>query len=641
MRYTCTFALLFACITAIAQAPQSIPYQAVARDTSGNLLSNTAVSVRLSVHNNVISGPVVYSETHNVVTSPLGLFNINIGTGSIVTGVFNGIDWASGSKFLQVELDPSGGSNYIDMGTQQLLSVPYALFAQTAGYTPGAGIDISGNAITNTGDTDPADDLTNTSVAAGDVTGAFSNLQIAPNSIDGSHISLSGNTQGSLMYYNGTDYVPLPAGTTSQVLKGGTTPSWGVDLNSGGTVTSITAGQGLDGGTINTSGTISVSNLGITNGMLGDNSVTASKIQDGVISNADISTSASIARSKIATGTANHIVINSGTGSFSSEAQLAISRGGTGLSSIGSANQLLGVNSGASLMEYKNILGTANQVNVAHAANAITFSLPQNIHSAAAPTFAGLTLSSALPVASGGTGLATAGTSGQVLAVASTGTLLEYRTITSPSNHILISNTSGNIQLSLPQAIAASSAPTFSGLTLSSPLSVTNGGTGSASIFTAGSVVFAGTSGVYNQDNASLFWDNTNNRLGIGTASPTSTLDVNGNIELNSTAYKITRGSGTADLIPVAYGSVQANGTIDAGTNNFTVAWNTTNNFYEITISGESYSFAGYTTVVTPVGSTTPRFATTNAAISKLVVRIFDSSGSTVQNYFHFIVYQN
>lgn len=98
----------------------------------------------------------------------------------------------------------------------------------------------------------------------------------------------------------------------------------------------------------------------------------------GSIVNTDISASAAIARSKLAVGTADHVVINSGTGAFSSEAQLAVSRGGTGLGSLGTANQMLGVNSGATANEYKTLaVGTSGtDFAIAHAAGLVTFNLP-------------------------------------------------------------------------------------------------------------------------------------------------------------------------------------------------------------------------------------------------------------------------
>jgi hypothetical protein len=79
------------------------------------------------------------------------------------------------------------------------------------------------------------------------------------------------------------------------------------------------------------------------------------------------------------------------------------------------------------------------------------------------------------------------------------------------------------------------STATTGAVTLAGTLGVTSGGTGTATAFTTGSVVFAGASGVYSQDNANLFWDDTNNRLGIGTTSPAATLDVFGIANFGST----------------------------------------------------------------------------------------------------------
>lgn len=119
------------------QAPNAIPYQGVARNAAGNILSSQNISLRLSVRNLTALGTVVYSETHNVVTTPLGLFNINIGTGTPIVGTLGAVNWGTGAKFLQVEYDPAGGVAFIDMGTTQLNSVPYALFAGSAGGTIG------------------------------------------------------------------------------------------------------------------------------------------------------------------------------------------------------------------------------------------------------------------------------------------------------------------------------------------------------------------------------------------------------------------------------------------------------------------------------------------------------------------------
>lgn len=115
-----------------AQAPQSFPYQAVARDVNGNLLSNQNVSLRLSILDGSDVGPVVYQETQAMLTNSFGLFTLNIGQGSIQIGTFQAINWGLGSKFIQVEMDATGGNNYVVMGTSQLLSVPYAMYAESA-----------------------------------------------------------------------------------------------------------------------------------------------------------------------------------------------------------------------------------------------------------------------------------------------------------------------------------------------------------------------------------------------------------------------------------------------------------------------------------------------------------------------------
>lgn len=117
----------------IAQSPLSIPYQAVARDSSGNFISNQIISLRFSIHDVTANGSIVYQETQTDTTNALGLFIANIGEGNINTGTFAAIDWGNGAKFIQVEMDASGGSTYTSMGTQQMLSVPYALFAGNAG----------------------------------------------------------------------------------------------------------------------------------------------------------------------------------------------------------------------------------------------------------------------------------------------------------------------------------------------------------------------------------------------------------------------------------------------------------------------------------------------------------------------------
>ena len=175
-----------------AQAPQSFSYQAIVRDADGEPLADQQVSLRISLHQGSETGSVVYSETHDPVTSPLGLVNLGIGTGTVISGTFTDIDWPTGQYFLELEIDPAGGSAYVPLGTTQLVSVPYALFSeQTAqAYTAGAGIDITNDVITNT----IPDQLVNLSGGTGiGVSGAYPNFTIYNTSSD-QVVSLSPGT---------------------------------------------------------------------------------------------------------------------------------------------------------------------------------------------------------------------------------------------------------------------------------------------------------------------------------------------------------------------------------------------------------------------------------------------------------------
>ena len=126
------FTALAVCTSLYAQAPQAFKYQAVARDNSGNVVSNSTIGFRISLLQGSPSGTNVYSETHTVSSNNYGLVNLEIGTGSIVSGTFSSINWGNASHFIKIEMDLSGGNNYVLMGTSQLLSVPYALFSEKA-----------------------------------------------------------------------------------------------------------------------------------------------------------------------------------------------------------------------------------------------------------------------------------------------------------------------------------------------------------------------------------------------------------------------------------------------------------------------------------------------------------------------------
>jgi len=138
-------------LLSIAQSPNLMNYQGVARNAAGNVLPNQPVGLKLSIVSGTPAGTAVYSETRNVTTNAFGLFNVILGSpGAITTsGTIAAINWTafgagSGSKFLRVEIDPLGGTNYVNVGSTQLVSVPYALNAGAAAPVGPAGGDLSG-----------------------------------------------------------------------------------------------------------------------------------------------------------------------------------------------------------------------------------------------------------------------------------------------------------------------------------------------------------------------------------------------------------------------------------------------------------------------------------------------------------------
>lgn len=130
---------------------QQLNYQAIARNANGVALTFRDVGIRLSIRDGSQTGFIVYSETRNVRTNQFGLFTVVIGSpGAInVLGSMASINWISGNKYLQVEIDPEGGNNYFQAGTSQLQAVPYALFANAAYPVGPAGGDLLGSNYPN------------------------------------------------------------------------------------------------------------------------------------------------------------------------------------------------------------------------------------------------------------------------------------------------------------------------------------------------------------------------------------------------------------------------------------------------------------------------------------------------------------
>ena len=124
---------LLATLELSAQTPDAFQYQAVVRNTQGDIVKNQSVNIRFSIHKTTATGTVVFTETQTATTTNNGIISLQIGTGTPGFGSFGlgEIDWTAGIYFMQVEVD--NGSGYNTLTTQQLLSIPYAKYAQAAG----------------------------------------------------------------------------------------------------------------------------------------------------------------------------------------------------------------------------------------------------------------------------------------------------------------------------------------------------------------------------------------------------------------------------------------------------------------------------------------------------------------------------
>ncbi|MES2567058.1 MAG: hypothetical protein V4565_09350 [Bacteroidota bacterium] len=263
-----TFLISFT-IVSYGQAPQEISYQGVARNVSGSLLSNQNIGIKLDLHMGSSGGAVVFSESHNKTTNAFGLFTLEIG--SVNNAAFTAINWANGPYFLEVSMDPAGGSAYTSVGTQQFMSVPYALYAQTSGnaaptptisinapntitavgggytinipaaatYSAGAGINVAGNIISNTA---PDQTVTITPAGSASVTGTYPNFTInTPTSQTysaGNGISIA----GGVISNTAAAVTPTIVGTGATTVNG-VYPNLTINTP---TIQAYSAGNGID-----------------------------------------------------------------------------------------------------------------------------------------------------------------------------------------------------------------------------------------------------------------------------------------------------------------------------------------------------------------------------------------------------------
>jgi hypothetical protein len=212
-------------LTAFGQSPEGFKYQAVIRD-AGTELTNQAVGIRMTIQQGSIGGTAVYQETFAPTSNAYGLVNLEIGKGT-TTDDFAAIDWSSGSYFIETAVDITGGITYTVMGTSQLMSVPYALHAKTAGngITTAQSAAITANTAKESVTAAQATILGNTSgTNTGDQDGSETKLQGSTN------ITVTGDgTSGSPYIVSSSDIADLLIELEAlknrvAVLEGGSTP---------------------------------------------------------------------------------------------------------------------------------------------------------------------------------------------------------------------------------------------------------------------------------------------------------------------------------------------------------------------------------------------------------------------------------
>ncbi|MDG2370064.1 MAG: hypothetical protein P8M12_05435 [Flavobacteriales bacterium] len=228
------FTLALFSLNSYGQSPEGFNYQCIVRDNSGHSLTNQTISVRFNILQGSITGSSVYSETHTTNTNGYGLVTLLIGSGT-TTDDLALIDWSSGPYYIKVEVDPNAGTNYDDVSTTQMMSVPYALHSKTAEdvindqvddadndpaneYNTGATLNGTNLEITDGGGTQTADLSSLTGTDSQDLTGANlngTNLTIdiqngTSTTVDLSPIQDDNDwTTGSGVIYNTTDNVGI------------------------------------------------------------------------------------------------------------------------------------------------------------------------------------------------------------------------------------------------------------------------------------------------------------------------------------------------------------------------------------------------------------------------------------------------
>ncbi|OCK51494.1 hypothetical protein BA768_16190 [Chryseobacterium sp. CBo1] len=299
-----TVGILLGCHLVSAQAPEKMSYQAVMRNNSGQLLTNQNIGVKVSVLQGSPAGAAVYSERLTGTTNTNGLISLEIGSGTVLSGTFSTINWASGNYYLKTETDPTGGTNYTIAGTSQLLSVPYAMYAKSAGssggsftlpYTATVNNAATLFGITNDGDGTSLEGTNNTTTSnVASVRGIVSNT--APGGFSSGVRGINNGTGGLGIGVYGSQ------GGSGWGVYGTTPTGLGIYGNATGAGTGVYANSNSGTGLTSTSTNGIAASLSIFNNSNNNNVLNANTVGNGTVVN--VST----------TGNGHGIVSSTGSG---------------------------------------------------------------------------------------------------------------------------------------------------------------------------------------------------------------------------------------------------------------------------------------------------------------------------------------
>ena len=347
---------LLTTVSILAQTPEKMSYQAVLRDASNVLLTNQEVGMEISILQTTIRGIAVYTERQTATTNINGLVSLAIGVG-ISSCNFSAIDWSAGPYFIKIATDPSGGSSYSITGTSQIMSVPFALYAKTAGSSiPGPQGDTGVQGAAGTQGIQGE-----TGAAGTDGINGAQGIQGATGAVGADGSNGAQGIQGATGAA-GTD------GTTGAQGIQGETGAVGADGPNGAQGPAGTAGVGIaqtlsftspnlvlsdGGGTIDLTGIINATHTGDVTGAtaltIATNAVTTDKIKDNNITDAKI---VSVSASKL-TGTVG--IANGGTNITTyTQGDILYATSATELTKLpaGTAGQVLTMNTGATAPEW-------------------------------------------------------------------------------------------------------------------------------------------------------------------------------------------------------------------------------------------------------------------------------------------------